>query len=290
MIRALRREEARGIEHPAWRRAIRSNLDHARRVQRRDGVIASYVEASTGRVADWRGAAGILWIAALSEGSALFDDQEDIEAAARAGDHYRRFVEEAFIYGAPEDLHLAPSSEDGYNAVLAFVSLYRDSGVRSWLEPARRAADWTMSFRFSYNLDFPAGTPLHDAAFRSRGADVASPCNPHLHFYGSICLPEMVLLARETHDAYYLERTREHLLSALQLVVQADGELGGRKGMITERAYHTSSFGPKGQVLPISHAWSLGLTLYACQSAIQDPAFAASLAGAAPLLPGLACK
>ena len=30
--------------------------------------------------------------------------------------------------------------------------------------------------------------------------------------------------------------------------------------------------GPKGEILPVSHAWSLGLTLYACQAAIRHPA------------------
>ena len=278
MVRALRSEEARGIEHPAWRRAVRSNLDHARRTQRADGTIGSYVDALTGRVAEWRGAAGLPWIAALSEASALFDDPADLEAAARAGDHYRRFVDEEFIYGAPEDIHLAPSSEDGYNAVLAYVALFQSTGSRGWLEPARRAADWTMSFRFSYNLDFPQGSTLRAAGFRSRGADLASPCNPHLHFYGSICLPEMMHLFAQTGDRYYLDRTREHLLGALQLLIHADGELGGLPGMITERAYNTASFGPKGEILPVSHAWSLGLTLYACQAAIRHPALLAAAA------------
>ena len=52
-----------------------------------------------------------------------------------------------------------------------------------------RAADWTLTFRYSYDVDFPPGTTLGDHDFRSRGADQASPANQHLHSFGARAIP-----------------------------------------------------------------------------------------------------
>jgi hypothetical protein len=105
--------------------------------------------------------------------------------------------------------------------------------------------------------------------FRSRGADLASPRNQHLHGYGLICLPEMLRLAEHTGDDYYLERTIDNLACFLQFIAREDGDFNARKGMVSERYYNTRCFGPKGAILPISHAWSAGLVLYACQAGLS---------------------
>jgi hypothetical protein len=105
--------------------------------------------------------------------------------------------------------------------------------------------------------------------FRTRGADLASPRNQHLHGYGLICLPEMMRLAEHTGDNYYLQRTRDNLACFLQFIAREDGDFNARKGMVSERYYNTRGFGPKGAILPISHAWSAGLVLYACQAGLS---------------------
>jgi hypothetical protein len=269
--RALLHERSRGVDHPSWEAAVRSNLRHALLTQRADGALGSYVDAQTGAVADWRGSAGMLWIAALVEARDLLDDGMAMEAAARAGDYYARFIDAEQLFGAPEDIHLAPSSEDGYNAVISYLALFEPTGSRQWLELAGRAADWTMSFRFAENLDFAKHSVLGRHAFRTRGADLASPVNQHLHAYGLIGLPEMLQLARLTGDAYYRDRTRDNLACFLQFVARHDGDFGARRGMISERYHHTDWAAPKGDLLPISHAWCAGLLLYACLSAMRDP-------------------
>jgi len=191
------------------------------------------------------------------------------DAALRAGQYYRRFVDEAFLYGAPEDVHLCPTSEDGYNAVIAYVRLYEETGDPRWLAVARDAADWTMTFRWTYNLAFPTHTMLAQFDFRSRGADLASPSNQHLHNYGLIALPEMLRLWRHTGDDYYLERTRDNLACFLQFIAREDGDFNAYKGMVTERYYNTNCFQPKGMLLTLSHAWSVGAVLYAAQEAAR---------------------
>jgi hypothetical protein len=268
MIRAIRFEQERGIDHEDWRAAAISNLRYIASIQRADGSFGAYYFADTGEVMEWAGAGGILWIAALLEGAKLFGEPSFAAAAKKAGEYYRHFIEDEFIYGAPEDVHLTPTSEDGYNAVVAYVSLYEADRSEEWLRLAARAADWTMTFRWTYNLNFPELTMLRQFDFRSRGADHASPSNMHLHNYGLFCFPEMMRLWQYTGDRYYLDRTRDNLACFLQFIAREDGDFNAYKGMVTERYYNTNCFQPKGMMLTLSHAWSVGVILYAAQEAL----------------------
>jgi hypothetical protein len=131
-----------------------------------------------------------------------------------------------------------------------------------------------LTFRYSYDVEFPRSTILGRYEFRSRGADQASPANQHLHAFGLICLPEMVRLARATGDSHYLERTRELLACFRQFIAREDGDFGARRGMASERYYQTDCFEPKGGLLPLSHAWTIGVLLYACEAARDVPELA----------------
>ena len=80
------------------------------------------------------------------------EGRQRLEAAVRAGSYYERFVLDELIFGSPEDVQDAPTSEDGYNAVMAYTSLFEATGSPKWLELASQAADWTLSFRWAHNL------------------------------------------------------------------------------------------------------------------------------------------
>jgi hypothetical protein len=234
-----------------WADAARSNLAVARRTQREDGALPAAHRVETGEAVAWEGTAGLSWIPALVEAGHL-------EEARRAGEYYRKF--DVFC-GAPEDVDLAPTSEDGYAAVMAFVAL------EDW-ETAQRVADWMLTFRYTYDVAFSERTLLGRYAFRTLGADQASPPNQHLHAFGLICLPEMVRLARVLDDDYYLERTRENLDCFRQFIAREDGDFDAYKGMASERYYQTDCFAAKGMLLTLSHAWSVGVLLYGCEEAL----------------------
>jgi hypothetical protein len=237
---------------PRWAEAVRSNLDVVLRTQRDDGALPASHHVETGDAVSWEGTAGMAWIPALVEAGHL-------DAARAAGDYFKGFDT---WYGAPEDVDLAPSSEDGAAAVMAFVAL------EDW-ETARRAADWMLTFRYSYDVEFAPDTELGRAGFRTRGADQASPANQHVHSFGLICLPEMIRLARATGEEWYEQTTRENLACFRQLVARHDGDFGARKGMTTERYYQTDVFAPKGGLLPLAHAWTTGVLLYGCETALE---------------------
>jgi hypothetical protein len=236
---------------PAWETAVASNLDVACRTQRDDGALPAAHHVDTGDAVSWEGTAGMAWIPALVEADRL-------DEARRAGAYFKTFQH---FYGAPEDVDLAPTSEDGYAAVMAFVAL------EDW-DTARRAADWMLTFRYTYDVAFSERTLLGRYDFRTRGGDTASPANQHLHAFGLICLPEMLRLARATGDDHYEQTTLENLACFRQFVAREDGDFDAYRGMVSERYYQTDCFQAKGMLLTLSHAWSVGVLLYACEEMI----------------------
>jgi hypothetical protein len=230
-----------------WRDAALSNVAVALRTQRDDGALPAAHSISTGDAVSWDGTAGMAWIPALVAAG-------HVEAARRAGAYYAGFDT---WYGAPEDVDLAPTSEDGYAAVMAFAALED-------CETARRAADWTLTFRYSYDVDFPRGTVLGDLGFKSLGADQASAANQHLHDFGLVCLPEMLKLGEP-----YRTSALQHLECFRQFIARFDGDFGAKRGMAAERYLQTDCFGPKGTLQPLSHSWCLGVLLYACEELLS---------------------
>jgi hypothetical protein len=79
----------------------------------------------------------------------------------------------------------------------------------------------------------------------------------------------MVRLARATGEDRYLETTLENLACFRQFIAREDGDFGAMRGMATERYYQTDCFGPKGGLLALSHAWSIGVLLLACEAALE---------------------
>jgi hypothetical protein len=235
-----------------WAESARSNVAVAVRTQRDDGALPAAHHVETGEAVAWEGTAGLAWVPALVEAG-------ELDAARRAGDYYARF--DAWC-GAPEDVDLAPTSEDGYAAVMAFVAL------QDW-ENARRAADWLLTFRYTYDVRFSERTILGRYGFRTRGADQASPANQHLHAFGLVCVPEMLRLAEATGDERYRQATVENLACFRQFIAREDGDFDAYRGMASERYYQTDCFQAKGMLLTLSHAWSVGVLLLGCEDALE---------------------
>ncbi|MET9317109.1 hypothetical protein ABZX12_35280 [Kribbella sp. NPDC003505] len=267
-VRALAAEP---IEHPAWRAAALSNLEFALAAQDAEGNFGSLYHLESGAVLSRRGAAGLTWVAAMAEAYELFGDERFREAARRAGSYYGSFVRNETLCGAPEDVDLAPTSEDGYAAVLAYVGLHRIDLADEWLDLARHAADWMLTFRYSYDVRFAPETILARYNFQTRGADQASPSNQHLHNYGLICTAELAALSAHTGDQTYATAAADHLRFARQFVARHDGDFNARRGMVTERFYQTTCFGPPGALLTLSHSWSIGMLLLACEDVLTNP-------------------
>jgi hypothetical protein len=117
-----------------------------------------------------------------------------------------------------------------------------------------------LTFRYTYDVEFPPDSTLARYGFKTRGGDQASPANQHLHAFGLICLPELLRLGEP-----YATSALQNLECFRRFVAQEDGDLGAYRGMAAERYLQTDCFGPKGTLDPLSHAWSIGVLLYACE-------------------------
>jgi hypothetical protein len=270
LIRTLEAEQAAGVAHARWAAAIRSHLSFLADIER-DGNFGTYYDpARRGRVLRWDGTGGMIWIPALIAASRAFGEPQWLALAEKAGRYYQTAVERGELYGAPEDVDRSPSSEDGYNAVIAYLHLYEATQDSTWLRLAQMSAAWTLTFRWTHNLAFPPETILGAYGFCTRGADLASPANNHLHSYGLLAVPEFLRLARYTHDDYVWQRTRDHVACFLQFVARRDGDFNALRGMVGERYYQTDWAQPKGKILALSHAWCVGLLLYAAECLIEE--------------------
>ena len=68
---------------------------------------------------------------------------------------------------------------------------------------------------------------------------------------------------------HYLARTRENLDCFRQFIAREDGDFDAYRGMASERFYQTDCFQAKGMLLTLSHAWSVGVLLLACEDALE---------------------
>ncbi len=263
LAEAIRRERVLGHRHPAWERALKSNLDFALRAQDRDGCLGTYYHCETGEVTGRDGSGGLGWIPALVQGATLLRREAYLRAAEQAGDFYQEYVDDAVFYGGCEDIHLSPSSDSGYQAINAYMALYEATAGRGWLENARRAAEWTLTMRWMHNTHFPPETLVGQYGYRTFGADIASPPNQHMHSYGLLVHASLIKLWMVTGDRYYLDRARDHVRYSLQMIARADGDMGARRGMISEQWYHTDWWQPKGMMLLLAHVWCAGFAILA---------------------------
>lgn len=267
-------------EHPQrsqWVQALRRSCEAALSVQDGQGRFGQLYNVADRSVAQAEGAGGLLWITAFDAAEPHFDGDADFqqrlqEAMLRAAEGYAEDVLAEYICGAPEDVSLAPTSEDGYNAILAYAAVYRRTNEPRWLDLWRRAADWTLTWRKVYNVRFHPRNLLGAGDFRTAGGDFASSNNNHLHVYGCNCIAELYRLSQLTGDAYYRQRADEQFAFTGQLLSTVDGQWNGQRGMLSEQFYTndwsiwgdwdpTAAHVQKGTLMGFSHVWCVNMIL-----------------------------
>ncbi len=263
LLRAVALEMRHGANHPQWLEAALSSLRYAMGAQREDGCFPAYYDLTSGRPTSFEGCAGLAWVAALALGSSLLNKPHFHEVAVRGGEYYAQFVRNAFLYGSVEDQPFTPTSDDTHWALIAYMALYELDHDRRWLDLARKSADLALTWRMSWNVDFPSESMLARYEFRTRGGDIGSVACPTLGCNGLVIYRELLKLAAYVGDDYYRARADDSRLFASQLVVVEDGMLNARFGMVAGQLFHTDWWQPKGVVLTLSHAMAAGLVKHA---------------------------
>jgi hypothetical protein len=203
---------------------------------RRAWPIPLSVDARTGEPAGLRGTAGMIWISAWSELAAM-KQWDDLELIAHGLDHHRADIESGQLFGAPEDVGECVTSEDIYIAVNAYLDGYRVTGRPEDLQTALSAARWLYLWRKSFDHQLDPRTLVGAYQLKSRGGDLASFKNNHLHLYGLDVEESLVELARLTGDERWRELADDHWHFAAQLTPLVDGQFNAYEGMVTEQFY-----------------------------------------------------
>lgn len=244
------------------------------------------VDPVTGRPGAQRGSAAMIWLSVWSE-LHLLGLWDDLEILRQGADVYRRSVEVGELFGAPEDVGECMSSEDVYLAVNAYMDVARVTRSSGDLETAALAAEWLYLWRKSFSHVMDPRTTLGVYKLKSRGGDVASFKNQHLHVYGLDVEDSLLELSRVTNDDCWRSLADDHYTFASQLVPLVDGQFNGYRGMVAEQFYFVDwspfgnsvalfeeddrssefSCGPhhrnNGNVSGFSHAWCTSFVLAA---------------------------
>jgi hypothetical protein len=194
------------------------------------------VDARTGEPAGLHGTAGMIWISVWAELAAL-GRWTDPGLIAQGLDHHRADVESGQLFGAPEDVGECVTSEDIYIAVNAYLDGYRLTRRPEDLETAVQAARWLYIWRKSFDHPLDPRTILGVYQLRSRGGDLASFKNNHLHLYGLDVEESLLELAQLTGDTRWRQLAEDHWRFAAQLTPLVDGQFNGYEGMVTEQFY-----------------------------------------------------
>lgn len=255
LIASETRHDPHSPSLPLWTKALRGNIEAILAMQLPNGSYGAVYNAVDRRVHREAGCGGLLWIPALLKSCEVFAADQAlvgrIEASVRrAADAYAAAVADEYIWGAPED-NDSPTSEDGLNAVLAYGDLYRRFKEPCWLDLMRLAADWTLSFRKSFNGVFHPKTLMGAYGLRSKGGDYASAANNHLHIFEVLITSHLFDLSRWTGNDYYRRRAEDHWRYTQQLLCRVDGQFNGFRGGLAEQFYwcNWSCFGQDTRAL-----------------------------------------
>ena len=194
------------------------------------------VDARSGEPAGLHGTAGMIWISVWAELAAM-GHWGDKEFIARGLDHHRGDVESGQLFGAPEDVGECVTSEDIYIAVNAYLDGYHVTGRPEDLRTALLAARWLYIWRKSFNHLIDPRTLVGVYQLKSRGGDLASFKNNHLHIYGLDAEESLFELTRLTGDGRWRELAEDHWKFAAQLTPLVDGQFNAYEGMVTEQFY-----------------------------------------------------
>jgi len=205
---------------------------------RRGWPIPLSVDAHTGEPAGLQGTAGMIWISVWAE-LAKLGNWSDLALITKGLDHHRADVESGQLFGAPEDVGECVTSEDIYIAVNVYLDGYRLTKRPEDLETAIKAARWLYIWRKSFNHRLDPKTLLGVYQLKSKGGDLASFKNNHLHVYGLDVEESLWELAQLTGDERWRQLADDQWKFAAQLTPLVDGQFNGYAGMVAEQFYFT---------------------------------------------------
>jgi hypothetical protein len=155
-----------------------------------------------------------------------FDDASRLAAAIEgAGAYYARLAAMGDFFGDTLDADSC-DKEAGAALLSLFLDLFERDGNRAWLDRARDAAEFVLSWIWQYDCPFPPDSPLGSRRFSTRGMSSVSVAHHHLDFYGMSIAYDFLRYAERSGDGLYRSQADMMLRACRQLVAGPEDYLG----------------------------------------------------------------
>ncbi len=236
LMRAYRRERARGREHPEWFTWVKSYVDWLILQQREDGSFPRRWKPGTSDVAEPSGTTSYAPVPLLVIMSEETGDPRYTQAAIRAADYiWLNYGTRGLFVGGASDNPNITDKEAGMLSMEAFLSLYDSTKDPKWLDRAKTAADFAESWIWIWNLPMPLDADDSQLYWKkgvptigTQGitALVAGSADEYLDW----AVPSYAKLYTYTHDEHYLDVARI-LLHDTKSMVALPGRQYDMKGI-----------------------------------------------------------
>ncbi len=239
LLKACRRELARGADHPEWLAFARQVVARTEKSRNADGEYPYIFSDRTGAGLEYDSFSGCWCLAAAALLAEVTGETAGLPALLDSERHYHSaYILRQECYGGPLDIDKNVDSEGVLAYIRAAACLHRLTGSDALLDHLRDALHYEFTFKFCYNSPIKA-PPLSIIGWSSCGGSITSVVNPHIHPMSSSVLDEMHYYLTCREDAYIRSRMEDTLLWSCQTHSTYDREYGyGRRGWMSERFCH----------------------------------------------------
>lgn len=226
---------SQGQAMSAFARAVRFGREHGAVTKKWESFLQQACKVHSERILrkSWRprSTAEAFLIQPLALASGLFNNQQYMQAALKAGDHYaeRHIGLSEPFWGGTLDAQ-CEDKEGAWAGFEAFLALHEATGAQKWLEAASYAADMVLTYTYLWDVDLPPGR-LRDHGLHTRGWTAVSVQNMHLDVYGVLYTPRLWRLGQLTN--------RPELLKLAELMYRTCGQMIDAAGSQGEQLQQT---------------------------------------------------
>jgi hypothetical protein len=222
MVDLYRRERTHEREHPEWLSWVKSYSDWLLTQQREDGSFPESWQGGTGKVTNASGATTYAAVPLLVRMSSETGEKRYLDAAIRAGDFIWTNFGSWGVYVGATGGDIA-DKESGMLSMEAFLDLYDSTKESKWLERAKRAADYTETYIWLWNVPMAPGLPDSELGWKHGvstvgvtgiGSNVPGEADEYLDW----AVPAYSRLYKATSDEHYLDVARVLLHSTKSML------------------------------------------------------------------------
>jgi len=154
MVDLLRRERARGRQHPEWFNWVKAYCDWLVTVQREDGAFPESYQGGTGQPTSTLGSTTYAAVPVLVRMTEETGDKKYLHPAIKAADYvWTSYGSKCVFCGATGGDTC--DKESGMLSLEAFLALYENTKDAKWLDRAQTAGSYAESWIWIWNVPMP---------------------------------------------------------------------------------------------------------------------------------------